>query len=145
MKSEAWNRISKFQVFFRFWVKIPCFYHSLSKLQAFSRPGKENDKIPVFQGFPGKMGTLYMYLAWISTILWHYAIQGSHFFSNTTFKIFSRFLVLNSRFFQVFLCQIPGTFIQILVIKILKCVKTDGGFPLLLWHKIPCIFQVISS
>ncbi len=28
-------------------------------------------------------------------------------------------------FFKVFLCQITGTFIQILVTKILKCVKTD--------------------
>ncbi len=53
-------------------------------------------------------------------------IQGSHFFPNTKFQVFSRFLVLNSRFFQGFLCQIPGAFIQILVLKILKCVKTDA-------------------
>ncbi len=53
--------------------------------------------------------------------------QGSHFFLNTKFQVFSRFLVLNSRFFHVFLCQIPGTctFKQILIIKISKCVKTD--------------------
>ncbi len=52
------------------------------------------------------------------------------------------FLVLHSRFFQCFLCQMLDTFIQILVIKILKCVKTDVGFWLFLWHKIPCYFQV---
>ncbi len=58
------------------------------------------------------------------------------------FQVFSRFLVIYSSFFQGFLCQIPGTFIPILVLKISKCVKTDAVFPLLLWHKIPCIFQV---
>ncbi len=45
-------------------------------------------------------------------------------------------------FFKSFLCQTPGTFIQILVTKISKCVKTDVGFPLLLWYIIPCIFHV---
>ncbi len=43
--------------------------------------------------------------------------SSSYFFLNTKFQVFSGVLVLNSRFFQVFLCQIPGTFIQILVIK----------------------------
>ncbi len=33
------------------------------------------------------------------------------FFPNTKFHVFSRFLVLNSMFFQVFFSQIPGTFI----------------------------------
>ncbi len=59
-------------------------------------------------------------------------LTGFPLFPNTKFQVFSRFLVLNSRFFQVFLCQIPGTFMQILVIKISKCAKTDEGFPLLL-------------
>ncbi len=70
-----------------------------------------------------------------------YIYRVPTFFPNTKFQVFSWFLVLNSIFFQVFLCQIPGTFIQILVTKISKCVKTDAGFPLLLWHKIPCIFR----
>ncbi len=75
----------------------------------------------------------------LKTSLYEKLPQGSHFLPNTKFQVFSRILVLNSRFFQGFLCQIPGTFIQILVIKISKCVKTDAGFLLLLWHKIPCI------
>ncbi len=51
----------------------------------------------------------------------------------TFFKIpNSRFLVPNSRFFQGFLCQIPGTFKAILAINILNCVKTDTRFPLFL-------------
>ncbi len=56
-------------------------------------------------------------------------IQGSHFYPNTKFS-------------QSLWSYIPGTFIQILVIKISKCVKTDARFRLLLWHKIPYIFQV---
>ncbi len=50
------------------------------------------------------------------------------------FPLFSKYQMSGFR------CQIPGTSIQISVIKILKCVKTDAGFPLLWWHKIPCIF-----
>ncbi len=58
LKSEAWNiEFANFK-FSRFWVKIPGFYYFLSKFQAFSRPEKENGKIPGFQGFPGRMGTL---------------------------------------------------------------------------------------
>ncbi len=56
-----------------------------------------------------------------------YTVQGSHFLSNTKLQVFSRFSVLNSRFYQVFLCQIPGTFIQILVIKILNVLKQMQG------------------
>ncbi len=39
------------------------------------------------------------------------------------FPLFSKYQIPG--FLKVFLCQIPGTFIQILVIKISKCVKTD--------------------
>ncbi len=59
MKLETENL--QISIFSRFWVKIPCFYHFLSKFQVFSRPGKENDKIP---GFPGRVGTLYNYKPW---------------------------------------------------------------------------------
>ncbi len=66
---EKWilkNKIYKVQVFSRFWVKIPRFSQFLSKFQAFSRPGKVNDKIPGFQGFPGRVGTLIqlVYIQW---------------------------------------------------------------------------------
>ncbi len=48
-KLQTYNlQISSFS---RFWVKIPGFYHFLSKFQ-------ENDKIPGFQGFLGRVGTL---------------------------------------------------------------------------------------
>ncbi len=33
-------------------------FHFLSKFQAFSSPGKVNDKIPGFPGFPGRVDTL---------------------------------------------------------------------------------------
>ncbi len=54
------------------------------------------------------------------------------FFPNTKFQVFAE--VFGSKFqlfFKFFMCQIPGTctFIQILVIKILKCVKTDNLKP----------------
>ncbi len=55
---EKWSlkhRICKFQVFSRFWVKFPGFYHFLRKFQSFSKPGKENDTIPGFQGFSGSV------------------------------------------------------------------------------------------
>ncbi len=68
---------------------------------------------------------------------------GFPLFSKYQIPDFLKVLVLNSSFFQGLLFQIPGTFIQILVIKTSKFVKTDAGFPLLLWHQIPCIFQVI--
>ncbi len=57
MKSEAWNiELAKFKFLQGF--KIPCFYYFLGKIQAFSRPGKEIDKIPGFLGFPGWVGSL---------------------------------------------------------------------------------------
>ncbi len=69
------------------------------------------------------------------------------------FPIFSKyqipdFLKVFRPKFHFFVCQIPGTFTQILVIKILKCVKisisVSAKFPLLLWHNISYILQVIS-
>ncbi len=48
--------------------------------------------------------------------------QGSYFFSKYQIPGFLK--VLGPKF-QFFLYQIPGSFIQILVIKISKCVKTD--------------------
>ncbi len=53
---EKWilkPQIYKFQVLSMFWVKIPGFSHFLSKFQAFSRPGKVNDKILGVYSFPG--------------------------------------------------------------------------------------------
>ncbi len=80
---------------------------------------------------------------WITKFNWGLVpitVQGSHFFSpNTEFQVFDPKF---QGFFKFFVCKIPGTSTQILVIKISKCVKTDAGFPLLLWHKIHCIFQV---
>ncbi len=56
--------------FSRFWIKITDFSNFLSKFQAFSRPGKVNDKIPGFQGFPGSVGTLLLVL-YTGTRLYH--------------------------------------------------------------------------
>ncbi len=49
---EKWilkHLFSKFQVFFRFGVKIPGFSYVLNKFHAFSRPGKVKTKFKVFQ------------------------------------------------------------------------------------------------
>ncbi len=71
-------------------------------------------------------------------------------------RVPTSFQIPNSRFSQGFWSQIPGFFkfffcakfqvrsYKMLVIQISECVKTDAGFSLLLWHKIPCIFEVIS-
>ncbi len=45
--------------FSRVWDKIPAFSHFLNKFHVFSRHGKVNDKILDFQGFPGRLETLY--------------------------------------------------------------------------------------
>ncbi len=60
----------------------------------------------------------------------------SHFFFKYQIPGFLKVFGPKFQVFSSFLCQIPGTFIQILAIKISKCIKTDAGFPLLLWHKI---------
>ncbi len=61
-------------------------------------------------------------------------LAGEWVNGRTGFRLFSKYQipgflkVFGPKFqiFQDFLCQIPGIFIQILVIKILKCVKTDA-------------------
>ncbi len=53
----------------RFWVNIQGFYHFWSKFQACSRPGKVNDKIPGFKGFPGRVGTLNISVVYPTCVL----------------------------------------------------------------------------
>ncbi len=60
---------SKFKFLSRFWVTILGFSHFLSKFQAFSRPGKVNDKIPAFQG---RVQTMWCYFTHTCTMLQNY-------------------------------------------------------------------------
>ncbi len=56
----------------RLWLKIPGFPHFFSNFQAFSRPGKINDKIPGFKFFPGGVGPLGAAIVCWSRPAWWY-------------------------------------------------------------------------
>ncbi len=66
MKLET--EFANFKKFLGFELKFPVFT-TLSKFQVFSRHGKENDKIPGFQGFPGRVGTLMTYTQYFELTL----------------------------------------------------------------------------
>ncbi len=55
-----------------FALKFQVFATFMSKFQAFSKPGKVNDKIPGFPGFSGRVGTLLFPIAtlpYLSTLV----------------------------------------------------------------------------